>query len=79
MILSLLTLGKRQVKDLNLYPTPLIDPLIDDLQELWKHLDVIGATKLRGLQALKDHGIQARTIDDNLAHGFCPCLGVVIG
>mgnify|MGYP000491700857 CR=1 FL=1 len=51
-------------------------PLINNLQELWKHLDVIDATKLRGLQALKLSGYLAWTNHDYLAYGFCSCLKI---
>ena len=54
-------------------------PLINNLQELWKHLDVIDATKLRRLQVFKLRRILASTINDYLAHGFFPRLGIVIG
>ena len=49
-------------------------PLINNLQELWKHLDVIDATKPRGHQNIKLHGILAWTIHDYPIYGFCSGL-----
>ena len=48
-MLCLLIPQKRQVKDLNVY----LVHLIDGQHELWRALDVIHATKPRGLQAFK--------------------------
>ena len=51
-MLCLLIPQKRQVKDLNVY---LVHP-IDGQHELWRGLDVIHATKPRGLYGSK-HGL----------------------
>ena len=41
LVLSLIILGKHQVKDLNVY----LNPLIDDLLELGKGIDVLDTSK----------------------------------
>ena len=41
LILSLLILGKRQVKDINVY----LAPLIDDLKNLWRGINVVDTSK----------------------------------
>lgn len=66
-MLSLLILGKQQVKDLNVY----LAPLIDDLQDLWRGIDVVDMSKSIGQRHLIFCGILAWTIHDFPGHGFC--------
>jgi hypothetical protein len=71
LILSLLIPGKRQVKDINVY----LAPLIDDLKNLWKGINVIDISKPVDQQAVTIRGILAWTIHDYPAYGFCSGLG----
>ena len=55
LVLSLIIPGKRQVKDLNVY----LDPLIDDLLELWKGIDVLDMSKQDHKRKFRVRGILA--------------------
>ena len=61
-------LGKYHVKDMNVY----IDPLIDELLELWAGITMYGISRLIGHKQFQFHGIRAWTIHDapRLTH-FC--------
>ena len=67
LILSLIIPGKRQVKDLNVY----LAPLIDDLLELWRGIDVLDMSKQDYDRKFRVRGILAWTIHDFPGYGFC--------
>ena len=66
LMLSLLIPRKRQVKDLNVY----LAPLIDDLQDLWRGIDVVDMLRSIGQRQFIVRGILAWTIHDFPGYGF---------
>ncbi|MCO5556412.1 hypothetical protein L7F22_009961 [Adiantum nelumboides] len=67
LILSLIIPGKRQVKDLNVY----LAPLIDDLLELWRGIDMLDMSKQNYGRKFRVRGILAWTIRDFPGYGYC--------
>ena len=70
-MLLFIQVGKYQVKDMNVY----IEPLIDDLVELWNGVTMYDMSRPVGQRQFQFHAILAWTIHDalGLTH-FCGML-----